>query len=143
MRNKILLILLAGLWAGAFTQIVSADTLHIDVENVNDASGHVMVQVLKGKAQFDGDEAPIAAMMLPASGAVISFTAEDLPAGEYAFRVMHDVNDNGKLDSNFIGIPTEPWAFSNNATGNFGPPSWEDSRFELSGSETQKIKLVK
>ena len=36
----------------------------------------------------------------------------------------------------------EPYAFSNNAYGNFGPPEWEDVKFALRGSVTQKIQLV-
>ena len=38
----------------------------------------------------------------------------DVPAGTYAVAVYQDVNDNGKLDSNFIRIPKEPYGFSNN-----------------------------
>ena len=38
----------------------------------------------------------------------------DLPAGKYAVQVMHDENDNGKLDANFMGIPIEGYGFSNN-----------------------------
>ena len=54
---------------------------------------------------------------------------------------MHDENGNGELDANFVGIPREPWAFSNNARGNFGPPTWEDTKFELNGQATQTIEL--
>jgi uncharacterized protein (DUF2141 family) len=38
-----------------------------------------------------------------------------LPAGDYAFAVYHDANGNGKLDRNGVGMPTEDYAFSNNA----------------------------
>ena len=43
----------------------------------------------------------------------------------------HDVNDNQKLDTNWIGIPKEPVAISNNARGRLGPPKWKDAMFEL------------
>ena len=55
--------------------------------------------------------------------------------------VMHDRNDNGELDANFVGMPTEPWAFSNNATGSFGPPGWEQVKFAHQGDTVQRIRL--
>jgi uncharacterized protein (DUF2141 family) len=42
------------------------------------------------------------------------------------------VDDNGELDSNFMGKPQEPVAWSNNAVWNFGPPSYEEAVFTLS-----------
>lgn len=49
--------------------------------------------------------------------------------GNYAIAVIHDENGNGKLDTNFIGIPKEGIGTSNNAKGSFGPPSFRDSTF--------------
>lgn len=54
---------------------------------------------------------------------------KDLPAGGYAFVVLHDANSNGKLDRNLLGVPTEDYAFSNDALGKMGPPSFEQARF--------------
>ena len=69
----------------------------------------------------------------------MSFSVSHLPAGEYAIQVMHD--RDGKLDTNFVGIPNEPWAFSNNSTGNMGPRKWADVKFVLSDDVTQSIRL--
>jgi len=54
---------------------------------------------------------------------------------------MHDLNGNGELDTNFVGLPQEPYGFSNNATANFGPPKWNDIRFQLDGNNQQIIDL--
>ena len=59
------------------------------------------------------------------------FTFEGLESGMYAVSLFHDENDNGKLDANFMGIPREPYAFSNNAKGFFGPPTFQDCQFEV------------
>jgi uncharacterized protein (DUF2141 family) len=66
-----------------------------------------------------------------------------LPAGEYALSVFQDVNDNGKLERNFIGIPKEPAGLSNNLRPKFGPPRYKDALFTItSGAVTeQKIAL--
>ena len=56
---------------------------------------------------------------------------KDLPLGEYAVKLIHDENGNGKMDTNLFGIPKEDYAFSNNARGTFGPPDYEKARFDL------------
>ena len=141
MRNKLLLTLVAGLWAVVFAQIAAAETLTIVVTNVTKDTGNVMIQVLLGKEQFQGNGEFATQFMQPAKPGEMTFVATDLAPGEYAFRVMHDVNDNGELDANFIGIPQEPWAMSNNAKGNFGPPKWADVKFTIDGEVTQTVTL--
>ncbi|NJN52817.1 MAG: DUF2141 domain-containing protein [Gammaproteobacteria bacterium] len=81
-------------------------------------------------------------MILPARVGSVTFSTDALPAGEYAIRVMHDVNGNSKLDANFVGMPTEPFGFSNDAAGSFGPPKWDAAKFTLdAGGATQRIRL--
>ena len=66
-----------------------------------------------------------------------------LPAGEYALSIFQDVNDNGKLERNFIGIPKEPAGLSNNLRPRFGPPRFKDAKFAVTvtGLVEQKIAL--
>ena len=54
-----------------------------------------------------------------------------LQAGDYAFALYHDANGNGKLDRNPVGMPTEDYAFSNNAMGKRGAPRFDDARVSL------------
>jgi uncharacterized protein (DUF2141 family) len=49
--------------------------------------------------------------------------------------VYHDENKNGKLDTNFLGIPTEDYGYSNNVSAWFGPPSWERAKFLFNSKE--------
>ena len=65
----------------------------------------------------------------------------DLPAGTYGMKAVHDVNGNGKMDVNPFGMPTEPYAFSNNAVGNMGPAQWDRAHFEVSGATAQTIRI--
>ena len=51
---------------------------------------------------------------------------------------MHDENRNGKLDTNFLGIPKEGVGASNNPKSRFGPPSFEESMFVLDCPELSK-----
>lgn len=76
-----------------------------------------------------------------AAGANPRLVFRDLPAGTYALAVIHDENGNGKLDSNLIGVPTEPYGFSRDARGTFGPPKFEDAALQLGADTTLQVKL--
>ncbi|TDW48681.1 uncharacterized protein (DUF2141 family) [Flavobacterium sp. 270] len=64
-----------------------------------------------------------------------------IPAGEYGVSVYHDENNNGKLDKNMMGIPSEDYASSNNAKGFMGPPSYKDAKFTLNKDSKIEISL--
>ena len=130
-------VLLSGVW-----QPGHADTLALHIDNIPQSHGRLMIQVLASEAQFK-DEAPAAAqLVLPAQAGSVRFSTDALPSGRYSIRVMHDLDGNGKLNTNMVGMPREPWGFSNNAKGSFGPPSWKDAVFEVSGDTEQRIELV-
>src|SRR5690606_17095923 len=65
----------------------------------------------------------------PAPGRV-ALRFADLPAGDYAVAMYHDRNGNGKLDSNLVGIPTEPYGFSGGGAA-VGASSWREARIRL------------
>ncbi|VXC13799.1 conserved exported hypothetical protein [Flavobacterium sp. 9AF] len=56
---------------------------------------------------------------------------KNLEKGEYAVSIYHDENNNDEMDKNFMGIPKEDYASSNNAKGTFGPPKYTDAKFNL------------
>jgi len=58
---------------------------------------------------------------------------DDVPPGTYAIAAIHDVNDNGKLDKNFLGMPTEPYGFSNDARGTMSAPKFSAASFKYVG----------
>ena len=67
---------------------------------------------------------------------IITVLFEDVPVENYAIAVFQDKDMDGKLDSNLFGAPTEPYGFSNNIYGRFGPPSFEDVSFDLEDGKT-------
>jgi uncharacterized protein (DUF2141 family) len=66
--------------------------------------------------------------------AICVFT--DVPYGRYAIQAYHDENGNKRLDTGTFGIPTEPYGFSNDARGTFGPPRYDDAEFRVVGPTT-------
>lgn len=127
-----------ALWVCALP--VCADSLTLTIENIQSGAGSVMVSVGPAAA-FAGTEPYPLQIILPAREGRISLTTDALEPGEYAAQAMHDLNGNGELDTNLVGMPREPWGMSNGARGNFGPPRFEDARFVLEGDTVVSIRL--
>jgi uncharacterized protein (DUF2141 family) len=103
--------------------------------------GQIMVAVFNSEANYGGDGQPAQVAMVDAAGGQKSVTFEGLPDGDYAVRAFHDLNGDGKMNVNPFGMPTEPYAFSNNAVGNMGPASWDRAKFAAAGAVVQSIDL--
>ncbi len=109
--------------------LVQAADLTIQVSHAKSASGNILVAVYNAEGSFLKTPAKVGGAAATTSG--WSIVIKDLPEGEYAYAVFHDANSNGKMDKNLIGIPTEDYAFSNNAMGKMGPPSYASAKFTL------------
>lgn len=118
-----------------------AAELRVTIENIETADGTLMVAVQAGPAAFAGEEPPIASLIVPARKGAVSFSTDALAPGEYAIRILHDRNGDGEMATNLIGMPSEPWGISNDAAGSFGPPKWEDAKFQLEDDATLVIHL--
>lgn len=65
-----------------------------------------------------------------------------LPPGTYAIAVLHDENNNGQLDTNWLGIPDEGYGASNNKLHRFSAPTFDESRFVVAKTAVElTIKL--
>ena len=96
--------------------LVSAQySLRVEINNLENNKGVVIVDLLDKHEETVMDEKS----EITNNKCTIIF--EDLKAGTYAIRCFHDENNNGELDTNFIGIPKEGFGFSNDAFGKFGP----------------------
>ncbi len=118
-----------------------AANLRVTIDNISSDRGVILIAVVAGEDAFNGNGTPALSLRMPPRKAAVTFSTDALPPGTYGIRVMHDENDNGEMDSNLVGMPTESWGFSNNAMGNFGPPSWQDVQFELTDQAEQVINL--
>ena len=113
MKNYLVFPAFMALGFASFAPLAQAGELTVSITNIRTDKGTLLVSVTNTEAGWNNQEKPVAAAKVAATGkdAVLHFT---LPAGSYAVQVMHDENDNGKLDANFMGIPTEGYGFSNN-----------------------------
>jgi uncharacterized protein (DUF2141 family) len=77
-----------------------------------------------------------------ATGDKTELSFPNIAPGEYAVAVFADLNGNGMLDSNFIGVPNEPVGTSRDAKGRFGPPKFADAVFKVGAGVTlQSINI--
>ena len=86
-------------------------TLTIHIEGIKKKEGSILVMLSNSEASFltKGEGFKVSAND---NKATVRYLVQK---GEYAFSFFHDKNDNGKFDTNFLGIPKEPYGFSNNA----------------------------
>ncbi len=133
---KIMLFLIPFLHA-----MLSNGTLTVTVLNLRNNQGKVSIALYNKEEAFpkSPDKAfKIVFVPIKDKKAVVVF--ESLPPGEYAISVFHDENSNGKMDTNFFGIPKEGVGASNDARGHLGPPHYKDAKFNFSGG-TQSITI--
>jgi uncharacterized protein (DUF2141 family) len=119
--------------------------LSISFTNIKEAKGSLYVGVYKSEADFMKEEKACLKKIIPvATAGNLDLDVSELGPGTYAISCFHDVNDNGKLDTNLLGIPSEPYGFSNNARPKFRAPNWSETKFEVkTGGSRISIRLEK
>lgn len=76
-----------------------------------------------------------------AQGPITEVRFDDVPAIPFAIKAFHDADADGQLTCGLMGIPKEPYGFSNNARGIFGPPSFKDAAIQCGPLSTVRIEL--
>ena len=122
-----------------------APMLAISLTNIQHAQGSIYLGIYNSKPDFLKPEKACFKKVLPVTQAgTLDFDCSGLAAGTYAVSCFHDLNDNGKLDTNLFGIPVEPYGFSNDARPKFRAPRWEEAKVEIKEGQTRmSIRLEK
>lgn len=119
--------------------IANTTTLEITFTNIAPATGQIMLALFDSEDAYGRGGKPVRAIALQVTGTTATATIENLLHGRYGFKIVHDVNGDGAMNTNPFGMPIEPFAFSNNAVGNMGPATWEAAAFDIAGPTTQTI----
>ncbi len=135
------LLFLQNIWAqsGAF-ESNNYGKLIIRITGFENDTGDCWFAIDNNKNIFEGDTSVYIGKILPIINREVVIELDSLKFGEYAVKTFHDKNKNGKLDLNFLGIPTEDYGYSNNARSWFGPPSWDKAKF-LFNQKEMKIEI--
>ena len=107
----------------------STGDLTIILEGFENNEGMAMIALSDSQEDYEADEAPFRTQEAEIFDKKSVWTVEAIPFGEYAIKIYHDEDDDNEMDTNFLGVPSEDYGFSNNAKGTFGPASWEDAKF--------------
>jgi len=118
-------------------------TLVVEVEGLKDDKGQLHASLYASEEGFPTKpEKALRHVDVPIVDGKARVVFEGLPPGGYAVAAYHDENGNGKLDTGFLGIPTEGLASSNDAKGFMGPPSFEKARVEVARGENRIVVRV-
>lgn len=111
-------------------QTASLGVIELEITGMESDEGQVLIGL------YDSEEQWLQKPYRGAFGKIIHGVAtvnfRDIPEGVYAISVFHDKDNDGKLKK-FLGMPTERFGASNNAPAKFGPPRWQDAKFQLLG----------
>jgi uncharacterized protein (DUF2141 family) len=140
---KSLLSLLVVMTATTICMTVQAADINVTVTNIQSTEGFVGCALFPATAAetFPLDLTKATPQRAKSTDGVWRCTFPNLPAGSYAVSAAHDVNGNGKPDKNFVGIPTEPWAVSNNVRPTLRPPKFAEAAFTVTADEVKDISL--
>jgi uncharacterized protein (DUF2141 family) len=135
--------LAAALLAALGVASAAAAELRVTVRGLESVEGDVKVGLYATPEAFDKRERTFGELV-PAKAGEVVVVFRDLPPGRYGVAAIHDLNGNGKLDTNLLGFPTEPYGFGNDAKINFAPPAFDDMAVTVGTSLTEtKVDLHK
>ncbi|MEJ2032332.1 MAG: DUF2141 domain-containing protein [Deltaproteobacteria bacterium] len=109
--------------------------IHVKILNIRNSTGNVACALFESQKGFPHEFLKFATniMIIKIRESKARCDFEDIPPGKYAMAVVHDENMNGKLDTNWLGIPKEGYGFSNNAKASRGVPSFSAASFLYDG----------
>ena len=121
--------------------LLAQNTISVHVKNVDSTNGQVNVALYDSDETFLSFDHVLKSGSAPAHEGIVTLQIADLPIGEYALAVFHDENGNGKLDTNWLGIPKEKVAFSRAKMKTFGPPRYKECAFKVTSDYEISIDL--
>jgi uncharacterized protein (DUF2141 family) len=132
-----ILLCMAGIlpvWTAA-----GAADLTIRVENVLPAGGMLRLGLYDAALYPDDDSKPVASADVPAIAGETVVTLHGIAPGVYAIQTFQDVNANNKMDTTWMGLPLEPFGFSQDAKPFLSKPSFDEVKFTLTAGENVQV----
>jgi uncharacterized protein (DUF2141 family) len=124
--------------------LFTTDTLEVRITNVSEVKGCVRMAVFASASDFEEEKNAVYEEVVPLSSTATIYRRLPLSgSSSYGIALYHDVNNNGKLDRNGLGIPKEPYAFSNNPAAKWQAPTFSEIAFvpnKVNG--TLQLKLL-
>lgn len=110
-----------------FTFLNAQVCLDVKIQALESTTGNILLELM------DENEKTLKSLIQKIDSTTCVIKIIDIDPGTYAVKFFHDSNTNGKMDFNWMSIPTEGFGFSNNAYGLFMPKKFEAWLFDISG----------
>jgi uncharacterized protein (DUF2141 family) len=118
-----------------------SEELTIKVTGIKKNKGDVVCALFKTADGFPMELAKPQTIWLAADTDEVTCKFTEITTGNYAVSVAHDENANKKVDTNFVGMPTEAWGVSNNIRPLMRAPRWHEAQFTLATDEKKTINI--
>lgn len=141
-NNRQIIPALCMLFTLSSLQPAENNDIKVTITNLRNEKGHVLLSLFKdGIGYPDKPEKAIKKGKLSINNKTATMIFTGLSPGHYAIALLHDENDDLKMNTNFFGIPKEGYGFSNNVMGTFGPPGYSRARFIHTVGNTTMIQI--
>ncbi len=131
--KRLLVLFWITICLGSYSFKSDKTRLKVKIKEIKEVQGNIGLLVFNQADGFPDD--PSKAFLekeIKVTGKQMIIDLYDLPVGDYAIAVVHDVNANSSFDKNFVGIPKEPFGFSRNKSIFRGLPKFEEASLRLS-----------
>lgn len=129
------LLLLAGTVRAAATEVV------VRVSGIAASTGEIGCALFSAGTAFPMEVGGVRQMWVKADAAGVACRFADVAAGTWAVSVSHDLNGNRKVDTNFLGIPTEAWGVSNNVRPTLRAPRFDEAAFKVADGQPVELDV--
>jgi uncharacterized protein (DUF2141 family) len=117
--------------------LAAANTLSVRIQGLRSDAGQVLIAVCTAETFQEGQCREERRLRTNDARTAIEF--QGLPTGAYAVKIVHDENGNGRLDTDWLGIPIEGYGLSNNPPKD-RRPSFDASSFRI-GSDPVAVDI--
>ncbi|WP_128000823.1 DUF2141 domain-containing protein [Piscinibacter defluvii] len=129
------LLLLAGPARAAATEVV------VRVSGLAGSAGEIGCALFPAGTAFPMDAGGARQVWVKADAAGVACRFADVAPGTWAVSVSHDLNGNRKVDTNFLGMPTEAWGVSNNVRPTLRAPRFDEAAFKVADGQPVELEV--
>jgi len=128
------------------TKAKATSKITVEITNITVMEGNINIAIFNSKDNWLGKSVHSTVLAIDKQHCEESkcrWQIDNIDYDDYGIAAFHDLNSDGKMEYNFIGIPQEAYGFSNNETSVFGlPPKWKAAKFTVNQAElVHRIKF--
>jgi uncharacterized protein (DUF2141 family) len=118
-----------------------SEELTVKVTGIKKNKGEIACALFKTPEGFPMDLSKSQLIWMAADSGEVNCKFTELTPGDYSLSVAHDENGNKKVDTNFVGMPTEAWGVSNNIRPLMRAPRWQEAQFTVSSGQNKSLNI--